>query len=1737
MDISPVQPKTTKTALELRQATVDSTQPLAMSSVMPPGYDQVPGVYGKQQPPPLSKTVHQTAGKTVPFTSFIDQSKLPEQESESLSHLIEQLGLSPQEKDNFAHVWTAYQPTPSQIAARQVMHRDLPVFTGVLAEWPVFISTYTDTTLACGYSPAENLLRLQRCLKGPALEAVRSKLTMPKCVPQIMETLRLFYGRPELIINALLEKIRATPAPKSERLEALIDYGIAVNSICDNLEAANLHDHLSNPYLLSELVNRLPAHIKYQWGAHIAMLNEVNLKTFSVFMKGVVQSVSRVCVYSGAVMNEENSKAKRGVVHTHAELSKETNVPAKKGCPSCSGEHYLKYCEKFKSLEIDDRWHFIQSMGICRTCLFAHGKRSCRSNNRCGVSGCTSRHHPLLHSNRSSPPSGVQTEGPSQTGVASGETLSHRSLGRGVLFRIIPIKVFGNGKVIQTFAFIDEGSSLTLIEEALTEELGVKGIPQALCLQWTGNMSRMEENSMIVDLLVSGLNNQKTYLKETRTVKDLSLPAQTLNYENLVNKYEHPKGLPVASYANAVPRILIGVNNLNLTVPLRIREGRADEPKAAKTRLGWCVYGGSDDSAISSVNLHTCNCTEEKTLNIMVRDFVAQEETGITPGIKLESAADRRSRSILEESTCRVGGRFSTRLLWRFDNFELPDSYPMAVKRLECLERKMAKNPSLRENITKQLADYQAKGYAHQLTETEQKNSDLRRIWYLPLGVVINPKKPEKVRMIWDAAATVDGVSLNSMLLKGPDELVPLPWILFRFRQYPVAVTADITEMFHQILIDPKDQQAQRFLWRSDPESTPKIYVMNVATFGATCSPAAAQFVKNKNAKEYETSYPRAVEGIIHRHYVDDYVDSFETLEEASTVSSQVRMIHAAGGFNIRGWRSNYEEVLLSLGEKATQDIKTLDLESRNYERVLGMHWLPEEDLLAYSTTLPSELHDIIAKGDCPTKRQVLRCLMSFFDPLGLLAAFILHGKVLLQDIWRFGTEWDERIDKEAFAKWLRWTEQFKQISGLRIPRCYFDGVGNIRYQQTELHIFVDASEEAYAAAGYFRLPNSSGGFECCLVAAKTKVAPLKHWSIPRLELQAAVLGTRLKKCIMEGHTISAKRVVLWSDSSTVLAWIRSDHRRFTQFVACRVGEILTTTNVSEWRWVPSRLNVADHATKWGQGPPISSSDSWFKGPAFLWEPEEAWPQPKALNTTEEELRISCVHSGAVVLEPLVVFTNFSKWERLVRTMAYMYRWHNLIKKHVDSVFLNQEELIAGENALFRLCQRDVFSNEITILERNQTLKMEHQMRLPRTSALRKLTPYLDERGVLRVDSRVGAAKNVASNLKFPVILPKDHYVTELIIHYYHRKYLHRNSETVVNELRQCFYISQLRPVVKRVTRRCQSCKVYKSEPQTPRMAPLPEARMASFTRPFSYVGLDLFGPVFVKIGRSSVKRWVALFTCMTIRAVHVEVVHTLSTQSCIMSIRRFIGRRGAPIEIHSDNGTNFRGADNILKKQIEDFHLNMASTFTNANTKWVFIPPGTPHMGGCWERMVRSVKTALEASVHAGRKLDDEALYTLAVDAEGMVNSRPLTYLPLESEEQEALTPNHFLLGSSNGVKQNPCNASRAANDIGHTWNQLQQQLDVFWSRWVREYLPSITRRTKWFLDVKPVEVGDLVVIASEARRNGWTRGRVQEIIRGADGRIRKAIIITNKGLTRQAVSKLAVLDIQKGNAGPNQP
>ncbi|XP_062539124.1 uncharacterized protein LOC134207415 [Armigeres subalbatus] len=1409
------------------------------------------------------------------------------------------------------------------------------------------------------------------------------------------------------------------------------------------------------------------------WAGYKRGFQHVDLKTFGDYMASVVRDATSVVTFEPEMkrnITRERSKNSKGFVNSHATevvgKSKESE-PKQLGCAHCNKSgHRVRDCTAFKQLQLDDRWRRVRSLGLCQNCLFSHGRRACRIRTICDIEGCQYRHHPLLHSPRGPPMSSERT-------LQVAETHTHRHPTSSSLFRIVPVTLHGTNGSVNTFAFLDEGSDLTLIENDLVASLGVKGTPLPLCLRWTGNTSRVEKGSQQITVDINGLGQDKRHqLLNARTVHNLGLPAQTFQMDEAVKRHKHLQGVPIASYQNAVPKILIGVDNLRLALPLKVREGDGLSPVAVKTRLGWCVYGPRGRDNRGSFSFHICECPCDKMLHQAVKDFFTIEGAGAGPVNVPPTKEEERALIIMEATTRRVGNRFETGLIWKDDQVEFPNSYSMAVRRLECLERRMDRDPGLKENLHRQISEYEGKGYAHKATKAELEAADPRRVWYLPVGAVVNPKKPGKVRVIWDAAAKVAGVSLNSALLKGPDQLSSLPAVLFRFRLYQVAVSSDIQEMFHQIQIREADKSSQRFLWRSDPVQKPTIYLMDVATFGSTCSPASAQFVKNRNAEQHRELYPEAARAIMDDHYVDDYLASFGTEEEAAKVARDVRYVHGNGGFKLHNWRSNCAKVLEQLGEVRSEADKRLNLaDGAKTERVLGMLWSPSTDELSFSTQMSDEVQTLISTATRPTKRQVLRCVMTLFDPLGLLSPFIIHGKILIQDLWREGTEWDEQISTDVYAKWQRWVEMITYIGEIRIPRCYIPHANQQTYHGSELHVFVDASEAAYSCAIYLRTFVEGRHPQCCLIAAKSKVAPLKPWSIPRLELQGCVLGVRWSKFVRENHTIPVSKMVFWTDSRTALAWIKADPRNYRQFVSFRVSEILEHTTASDWRWVPSKSNPADEATKWGSGPYFTDNTKWFQGPDFLRLPENEWPRSNEPAATTEEIRASILHHCA--FEPAINFERFSSWNRLLRATAYTLRFlHNLSKKDPKYTgHLQQAELKAAEVIIFKQVQSESYPDEIAALSKkgpNET----GQENIGKHSAIYRLMPILDDNGLLRERGRIDAIEDVDYNVRHPVILPRKHPVTELLVLRYHQQYRHGNAETVVNEVRQLYTISRLRMVVKKVSRNCATCKIRRARPTIPAMAPLPPARLAHHERAFTYTntGVDYFGPLMVKLGRSNVKRWIALFTCLTVRAVHLEVAYTLSTESCISCVRRFVARRGPPAEFFSDNGTNFQGADRVLQHQISQ---GLSATFTSTNTKWNFIPPGAPHMGGAWERLVQSVKTAMREAYSEG-KLDDEGLQTLVVEAESMVNSRPLTYLPLESDEKEALTPNHFLLLSSNGERQRgkrsealvygqPGELTRRAI-LGRSWELIQRQLGVFWQRWLTEYLPVIRRQPKWF-------------------------------------------------------------------------
>ncbi|XP_055612846.1 uncharacterized protein LOC129759421 [Uranotaenia lowii] len=619
-----------------------------------------------------------------------------------------------------------------------------------------------------------------------------------------------------------------------------------------------------------------------------------------------------------------------------------------------------------------------------------------------------------------------------------------------------------------------------------------------------------------------------------------------------------------------------------------------------------------------------------------------------------------------------------------------------------------------------------------------------------------------------------------------------------------------------------------------------------------------------------------------------------------------------------------------------------------------------------------------------------------------------------------------------------------------------------------------------------------------------------KTWLSVLNSLQAAVIGTRLAKDIEASHRVQIKKRFFWSDSRDVLCWIRSDHRKYTKYVGARVGEILESSVINEWNWVPTKLNVADEATKWQKIQDFSPCSRWFKGPEFIWKLREEWPEQSSCiePTTNEQVQSVNVHS---IDEPFLTpfYYGISDWRKLVRLAAFVLRYIANIKATLKELPLSvgivtQSEMLKAENFIYRHVQLEVFPHEIQLLSQNK------DSLLPKKSLLYKLSPFLDENGLLRMRGRITACEFIDPFTAHPILLPREHIVTELIVNSVHNRYHHLNHETVVNELRQLYHIPKLRRVCDKVRRNCQTCKNAMAKPNPPFMADLPPARLAAYCRPFSYSGIDYFGPLQVVVGRRVEKRWGVLITCLVVRAVHVEIAHTLTSSSCIMALQNFIARRGAPLEIFSDRGTNFVGANRELNEALGKLDQDkIIQEIVSSKIKWSFLLPCSPHMGGSWERLPT-----------------DEVLRNALSEIELIINSRPLTYLPIENADTEALTPNHFLVGSSSGSKPIvPYDDSSAL--LKNTWKTSQLIANYFWKRWLREYLPTITRRTKWFYPVKPIKVGDIVVITDpELPRNVWPKGRVIKV-HNRDGQVRSATVKTAFSIYDRPAARLAVLDV----------
>ena len=532
-------------------------------------------------------------------------------------------------------------------------------------------------------------------------------------------------------------------------------------------------------------------------------------------------------------------------------------------------------------------------------------------------------------------------------------------------------------------------------------------------------------------------------------------------------------------------------------------------------------------------------------------------------------------------------------MLWADDNTQLPNNYFSSLVQLKSLEKRLSRDTSLKETYANTIREDLEKGYLNTVPDAHNVEQWSDREWYLPHHPVINPNKPGKVRRLLNGAAKFHGTSLNKSLLTGPDLLQNLIHVQIRFRQHQFAVSADIEGMFLQVGVPDRDQPSLRFLWREDPTTDVVVYQYTRHILGAKDSPTCANYALQRTARDNVNQYPEATKAVLENFYMDDYLDSVESPERALKRSKELVHLLHLGGFKPNKFVSNVPNLADRIdGSTQSTEPKVIASSKEDSSHVLGLKWDHNNDTLVVSRGTSSTVTKSL------TQRLVLSLVSKVFDPIGLVAPFTVGARLLLKDIWRVsGQHWDEELPKDTVERFLEWSVELPKLAAITIPRSYFSG----NFEHLELHMFGDSSQEVFSAVAFLRARvTTSSGFqtELAFVVGKARVAPMKVMTVPKLELQAALLAARLKQDIYRALTVKVNRVFMWTDSTTVLQWLNSATKH-PIFIANRVCEVLEHTSVDEWNHVASSDNPADAGTR-GMSAEILQSGSWVRGPDFL---------------------------------------------------------------------------------------------------------------------------------------------------------------------------------------------------------------------------------------------------------------------------------------------------------------------------------------------------------------------------------------------------------------------------------------------------------------------------------------------------------------------------------------------------------
>ncbi|XP_071133064.1 uncharacterized protein [Mytilus edulis] len=1561
---------------------------------------------------------------------------------------------------------------------------------------------------------------------------------------KIWDRLDVRYGSPELIEQCLKTKLANFPklsntAKDYERLYELYDILCEIQFVKNNPQYSQVLAYYDSSTGVNQIVNCLPHNLQEKWSTEaIKYKKRHNMlyPPFSFFVYFTYDMAKWRTDPSFQFAPQTNKTSNPASMQSNLRVStRKTDVytiDEKQVCPIHGTNHDLNECRAFRQKPMTERMDLLKKNRLCFRCcsLQKHLQRSCRENIHCNI--CKSSNHPTaLHiyqqDQNIDPYNGSQSVNDCESEkIHEGElnNLSHVSAictkicgnplsSSKSCAKILPIYVYPKNKTHmaqKVYAIIDDQSTHSLgtskFFDIFNENAEHINFTLASCSGKVSTMGRVARHYTIEALDHSTSINIPSLIECNdipNNRDEIPSPEVAASHDHLNNIASH---IPPIDQ-NIKIELLIGRDVIQAHHVLDQRLGGDNLPYAQKLPLGWVIVGESCLGQIHRTETVTVNKTfilpDGRTSHFqpcanaftVKPEFIFErtpyDET-IGPSIEDKLFIELMDSKVKQGSD----NRWTAPLPFRKDRPVLPNNRVQAVQRVNSLERSLRMNPNKKEHIL----EFMNKMFVNKHAEKAPNLPIGNECWYLPFFGVYHPKKPGKVRIVFDSSAKFSGTSLNDVLIKGPDLTNNLLGVLLRFRKEAVAVTADVEQMFYNFKVTDSHRDYLRFVWHENNEvHRPLIdYRMTVHVFGNSPSPSVATYCLRRAVQNADNDIQ---DFVYNNFYVDDGLMSCPDVESAVDLMKRTqKALVDGGGLRLHKFVSNSKAVLQSFpSEDLSSDLKDLDLGSETppVQRSLGLSWDISVDQFTFKVSSEKKPY---------TRRGALSVINSIFDPIGFASPITMNGKLILREMMSESgpANWDEDLPDHLKLRWENWVSSLVHLQNLQIPRRYSD-ISFLNSTHLEVHVFSDASKDAIASVAYLKLFGENKS-EVSFLMGKAKVSPVHGHTIPRLELCAAVLSVEIADTLKEHLKLDSTCFHFYTDSKVVLGYLTNETRRFYVYVSNRVNRIRTSSSPSQWSYISTDLNPADVATRSLNTVDLPSS-VYLQGPTFLSQDSDIGKQmyPLVDPNDDKEVRPSVVTNKTDINEEVGLSSRFSRlasWKSLVRAIQFLKAF--IRKLHQESPPSRQEV----EQFIIKTVQAEAFSNDINAISSVGQL-------LP-TSNLLSLSPVLDKHNILRVGGRIRHAKTVELHLQ-PIIIPKKHHLAVLLTRHYHELTCHQGRHMTEGALRSGgFWVIGSKRLVSTIIRQCVTCKKLRGQFKVQKMSDLPEDRLTPGP-PFTFVGIDTFGPYQIihrKTRGSSInqKRWAILFTCLVSRAIHIEVIEEMSSASFINAYCRFIAIRGSVQLIRSDRGTNFVGAIQDLGITAEFIEKGTVDIMLSQHgTIWKFNPPHASHFGGSWERMIGLSRRILDCMlIREKNRLTHEILVTLMAEVSAIVNSRPLVSVSTDPDNPEVLSPS-MLLTHKKGQDEQTMLQFGTKDMLRSQWKMVQGLADEFWSKWNKEYLHTLQVRKKWELPIKDLNIGDIVLMRDkELPRPQWPMAIVTKVFPSANMKIRKVEIRT---------------------------